>query len=178
MMSYFVLLFLLLQGGQIAQAPGIPASPGVYYRQNDSRWISVPRALISNTKAKGLGLYVETGGFTNLGTDIVCPGAKASTRLVVQRPTFYIRETGHPKDAMLIRLAQKKASRTFHTSSTDATVENKEGFRKADIRKTIVTEYPDGITSVTLGEDLKPGEYLLVLGATDTSFDFGIDPNR
>lgn len=177
-MSYFVLLFVLLQGGQAAPAPGIPALPGVYYRQNDTNWVSIPRALLSNTKAKGLGLFVETGGYTNLGTDIVCPGSRASTRILAPRPTFYVRESGRPKDAMLIRLTQKKKSRTFHTSSNDVSVENKEGFRKANIRKTIVTEYPGGIVSVTPEGDLKPGEYLLVLGAEDTSFDFGIDPKR
>jgi len=178
-MSYFILLFLTLQGGLAAPAPpGIPASAGVYYRQNDNNWIGIPHAPVSSAKAKGLGLFVETGGYTNLGTDIVCPGAKASTRILAPRPTFYVRESGRPKDAMLIRLTQKKKSRTFHTSSADATVENKEGFRKANIRKTIVTEYPDKIASITPEEDLKPGEYLLVLGAEDISFDFGIDPKR
>ncbi len=177
-MRYFVLLFLLFQGGLAARAPGIPASPGVYYRQNDNNWIGIPRASVSSTKAKGLDLFVETGGFTKLGTDIACPGARASTRISAPRPTFYVRESDGPKDAMLIRLTQKKTSRTFHTSSADATVENKEGFRKADIRKTIVTEYPEKIASITPEEDLKPGEYLLVLGAEDISFDFGIDPKR
>jgi len=177
-MSFFLLFLFLLQGGQTAPAPGIPASPGVYYRQNDNNWISLPRAPVSGTKAKGLSLFVETGGFTKLGTDIMCPGARASTRILVPRPTLYIRESGHPKDAMLIRLTQKKKSRTFHTSSADATVENKEGFRKADIQKAIVTEYTGGIASVTPEENLKPGEYLLVLGAEDTCFDFGIDAKR
>lgn len=129
-MSYFLLFLFLFQGGQSALAPGIPASPGVYYLQNDNNWISIPRAPISDTKAKGLSLFVETGGFTSLGTDIMCPGAKASMRILVPRPTFYVRESGHPKDAMLIRLTQKKKNRTFHTSSADATLENREGSGK------------------------------------------------
>ncbi len=127
---------------------------------------------------KGFSLFVETGGYTNLNADLVLPGAKSSVRILVPRPTFYVRELGRPKDVMLIRLTPKKRSRTFHTSSGRDTVENKGGFKKGDIRKTAIAENPDKTFTVTPEENLKSGEYLLVLGDANASFDFGIDLPR
>ena len=176
-MCFFAMLICLFQAAQSIPAPGIPGGPGVYFQQ-DNKWIGIKPAPVSGTKTKGLGTFVDTGGYTDLGTDVVLPGAASSIRISIPKPTFYVRGIGYSKDAMLIRLIRKGKSRVFHTSSGDATVENKEGFRKADIRKTVVTDYPDGTYSITPESDLKPEEYLLVLGDTASTFDFGIDPAK
>jgi len=177
-MSSLAVWLLLLQIAKTAAVPEMPSTPGVYYRQGDATWVPLQPAPIAEMKTRGMELFIESGGFTNLGMSIVCRGAKASLRISVPKPTFFIREAASPKDLMLVRLAQKKGTRTFQTSSASATVENKEGLRKGDIRKMAVTEYPDHSFSAAPEEDLNPGEYLLVCGDATTGFDFGIDPRQ
>ena len=173
-----VLLLFLLQATKSATMPDMPPNPGVYYRQNNANWISLRPALIAEMKIRGMELFIETGGYTNLGMSIVCRGAKASLRILIPRPTFFVREVGSSKDAILVRLAQKKDERTFKTSSSAATVENKGGFKKRDIHKVTIIPNPDNSFSVMPEEDLKPGEYMLVFGYATLGFDFGIDPEK
>jgi len=169
---------LWLQVSQSAPVADIPNSPGVYYLQNDQNWVGLQKAAITRTKLSGKGLFVETGGYTSLGTEVICQGAKASVRINIPRPTFYIRGVGSSDDVLLIQLTKRRDSRAFHKSSGDSSVENKVGARKADIRKTAVTVFPEGTFSITPAVDLKPGEYLLVIGEADAGFDFGIDPRK
>jgi hypothetical protein len=177
-MNCLILLLLLLQAISPVPAPDAPDSPGVYYRQNDKTWVNLPKAPIAETKTKGIGLFVETGGYTNLGTDVVCLGAKATTRVLGPRPTFYVRDLGPSGDVLLIRLTDRKTSRTFHKSSADSTTQNKVGARKSDIRQTAVVVFSEKLFSITPEVDLAPGEYLLVIGQPDSSFDFGIDRKK
>jgi hypothetical protein len=173
-----VLLLFLLQSSKPAVLPEVPASSGVYYQQNGASWISLQPASMDKMKTKGMELFIETGGYTNLGTSIVCPGAKAALRITVAKPRFFVRAAGSSKDAMLIRLTQKRDSRTFNTSSTNSSMENKRGFKKGDIRKVAVTEYPDHSYLLTPEEYLSPGEYLLVFGSAVSGYDFGIDRKK
>jgi|WetSurMetagenome_2_1015567.scaffolds.fasta_scaffold214299_2 hypothetical protein len=169
-----VLLLLFVQADG-APVPPAPEKSGIYFHQNTADWVSLQPAVASDSKAKGMGLFVYSDGLTNLGLDITCPGAKASTRLSVPKPTFYSRGVGSAKDAMLIRLTQRKESRICRTSFSNVTVDNKGGFRKGDIQKLETAEYPDGSFSVTPAKELPPGEYLVVFGNTVSGYDFGID---
>ena len=170
-----LLLLFLPQAAKPSTMPDLPVKPGVYYRQDHANWVSLQPAPVTDAKTKGMGWFIDSGGYTNLGMSIVCRGAKAVVRISVPKPTFFVREVGSSKDIMLIRLTQKRDKRTFQTSSSDATVDNKGGFKKGDIRKMAVVENPDHSFSVTPEEDLKPGEYLLVFGTASAGFDFGID---
>lgn len=170
-----VLLMLLFQAAKPAGMPDMPRTPGVYYRQNNANWVSLQPAPIAEMKTKGMELFIETGGYTNLGINIVCRGSRASLRISTPKPTFFVREVGSSKDVILLRLTPKKDRRIFKASSSDATVENKGGFRKGAIRKATIIMNPDKSFSVTPEEDLKPGEYLLVFGYAIAGFDFGID---
>jgi hypothetical protein len=173
-----ILLLLVPQAAKPAAIPDMPAASGVYYRQSDTRWIRLPPAPIAEVNTRGMRLFIETGGYTSLGRNIVCRGAKAKVRISAPKPIFYVREAGSSEDLMLIRLAQQKDTRTCETSSADASVGNKPGFRKEDVHKMAVTEYPDHSFSVTPEENLKPGEYLLTFGTVTAGFDFGIDPEK
>lgn len=168
----------LFQAVQPRLAPSIPDLAGIYYCRDDKNCTQLPKAPIAATKMKGMDLFVNTGGYSNLGIDVTCLGAGALTRILASKPTFYARGIDPSSDVMLIQLAKKKDSRTFRTSSGSSTVENKQGFRKADIRKISVTKHPDGILSLSPESDLKPGEYLLVVGSPEHSFDFGIDSKK
>jgi len=171
-MGFFLLLLQVAQPGAVS---GIPSSPGVYYQNAGGNWVSFPKAPISHSKLSGTGLFVETGGYTNLGTDVICAGAKASTRVPGPRPTLYVRGVGSAEDVILIHLTKKKTTRTFYKSSANSTVENKVGANKSDIRRTVVNALAEGIFSIAPDVDLKLGEYLLVIGDPENSFDFGID---
>jgi hypothetical protein len=169
---------LLFQATQTATAPKIPDSPGVYYMQDNGKWGTLTAASGAKTTTKGLDLFVETGGYTNLETDVVCQGARANTRISIPRPTFYVRGVGAAGNAILVEFTQKKERRTFRKSSANVTAENRIGVRKGAVRQTTVTTYPGGIFSVTPEAGLKPGEYLLVLGDAAASYDFGIDRKK
>jgi hypothetical protein len=168
-------LLLLLQGAQPASLPEIPKSPGVYYQGSTNAWLNIARAHISRSKLTGTGLFVETGGYTNLGTDVVCEGEKAATRILETRPTLYVRGIGAAEDVQIIRLAKKKTTRTFYKSSANSTIENKIGARKSDIRRIEVNKISDDLFSLTPEVGLVSGEYLLVIGDPENSYDFGID---
>ena len=174
-MIWLNVLLLIFAQAAIAPAPSAPEKTGVYFRQNDSGWITLQPAVVSDSKTKGMGLFVYSGGYTNLDVDVTCPGARASTRISVPKPTFYARGIGSAKDAMIIRLTQKKDSRNFKTSFSNVTVDNKGGFRKGDIQKSETAADADGSFSITPERELAPGEYLLVLGSGVSGYDFGID---
>jgi hypothetical protein len=177
-MTWLLLCLLLLQVASGGPVPDVPDATGVYYRQSDGSLGNIPKAPVVDAKTKGIGLFVDSGGYTNLGTDVVCAGAKASTRVPGPRPTIYVRGLGPSGDVLLIHLTSRKTTRTFHKSSGDSTIENKVGARKSDIRKTTVTAFSETLFAISPDVDLTPGEYLLVVGQPDASFDFGIDAKK
>lgn len=173
------LLFLFFaHAAETIQAPEIPESNGVYFRQGDSNWIRLQPAVTADAGASGLQLFVYTGGYTDMGITISCPGPRASVRISVPKPTLFIRAVGSAKDAMLVRLTKKSDKRVYKTSFSNVTVGNKGGFRKKDIFSLISQEYPDGSFSVSPEKDLPPGEYLLVLGNAVPAYDFGVDRGK
>jgi hypothetical protein len=179
-MNFFlsILIFPLLQSTQSLGIAKTPEASGTYYYQNNANWVPLQPAPIDKMKTKGMELFLATGGYTRLGASGVYHGAKAALRISVPKPTFFVRAAGSYRNAALIRLVQKKDSRTFHTSSSNISIENRGGFNKGDIRKVFVVEYPDSSFSLTPEENLSPGEYLLVFGGAASGFDFGIDKTK
>jgi len=175
MIGLGILFLLFAQAAETSTAPAVPAATGVYFRQTESDWVLMQPAVTSNANARGVQLFVYTGGYTDMGENIACPGAQASMRISVPRPTLVSRAVGSAKDALLVRLTKKKDSRIYKTSFSNVTVENKRGFRKSDIFKLVSQTYPDGSFSISPEKDLPPGEYLLVLGNAVPAYDFGID---
>ena len=178
MRAIAVAVLLLMQTARPEPPAGMPAGPGVYYRLNSGGWMSLKPAVVADMTAKGLELFVDTGGYTSLGAEGVFKGAKSAARIPERRPVFYVRGTVSPDDAMVIRLDQKQSSRNFETSSADATSGNKGGFKEKDISKTATVVFSDGSFSLAPERELKAGEYLLVFGYADRGFDFGIDAEK
>jgi hypothetical protein len=173
------LLFLFLaQAAEAVRMPDVPEAPGVYLLQGQSAWTHLQPAVTSDTNANGLQLFVYTGGYTDLGMNVVCPGSRASLRVFVPQPVLYVRAVGSAKDAMLIRLTKKKGQRVVRTAFSNVTVANKGGFRREDVFKLILQESPNGFFSVSPEKELPPGEYLLVLGNAVPAYDFGIDRKK
>jgi hypothetical protein len=168
------LLCFLLQTPRPSPVPGMPAASGVYFRQDESKWLQLEHAAMAEMKTKGMGLFVATDGLSSLGMTTVYQGSKAPVQISSLHPVFYVRSVGSPQDAMIVQLTQKKDTRTIQASTSASTLENKGGFKKEAVRKVAVTVYSDNSFSVTPIEELKPGEYLLVFGYADAGFDFGI----
>jgi hypothetical protein len=170
------LLLLLLQAAK--PAPDIPASAGVYFRSGDSQWIRIEPAFLADTRTKGLELFIQTGGFYNPDMTIVYRGARAPLQIPLSRPTFYVRGIGSAQDAIIVQLTSRKDSRTLQTSASAVASDNKGGFRKKEIQSTTVTVHADDSFSITPDNDLRSGEYLLLLSLTHAGFDFGIAPPK
>ena len=135
------LLFLFLaQAADAVRTPDVPEAPGVYSLQGESAWIRLQPAVTSDANAKGLQLFVYTGGYTDLGINVVCAGSRASIRMLVPKPVLYVRAVGSAKDAMLIRLTKKGDQRVIKTAFSNVTMANKEGFRREDVFKLICQE--------------------------------------
>jgi hypothetical protein len=178
-MIKLVLLFLfLVQSADAVRAPDVPEAPGVYFLQGESAWVPLQPVVTSDANAKGLQLFVYTGGYTDLGLNVACPGSRASIRILVPKPVLYVRAVGSAKDAMLIRLTQKRDRRVVKTSYSNVTMTNKEGFRPEDVFQLILQESPEGVFSVSPEKELPPGEYLLVLGNGVPAYDFGVDRKK
>ncbi len=173
-MNLLYALFLLFQGTAVPM-PERPSTSGVYFLQDNASWIRLQLAPIADSKIKGLDIYVRSGGYTNLGLKMDCRGSKAALRVRAPRPVFSIREAGSSKDAMLIRLTVQRNRRTFRATASDASTENRGGFKQQDIRKLQVQEYADHSFTLMPQEDLEPGEYLLFFGNVNSSYDFGVD---
>ncbi len=158
--------------------PGMPATPGAYYHQDQTKWIRLEPPSANRSKTKGMGMFIETAGLSNLDMTTIYRGTHAAAQIRDPRPTFYVRDVGSAKDAVIVQLTQKKDSRSVQTSSSDATVENKGGFKKTEIRRVKASVYSDNSFSVTPEDELKPGEYLLAFGNSDVTFDFGVTEGK
>jgi len=172
MIQIVALLLFFLQGADPAVLPDIP---GVYSFQNGAGWIAMKIAPVVEIKTQGMKTFVYSGGYTNLGVNIVFKGQKASLRIPDSLPRFYIRKAEPAKDAIIVCLTQKGNQRACQTYPSGATSENKNGFKKEDVIKMAVSKNPDGSFLMTPESALKPGEYLLVMGNTSAIYDFGID---
>jgi hypothetical protein len=174
-----VLYVLLISGGAvIAQAPappaGLPADAGVYYHRGETRWVALTRPVLAETRTAGMEHFLDTYGWSNLNRTIVFQGAAAGIRIPDPKPTFYIRGIGSAQDVLIAQLTARKDSREIRADSTSASVNNKEGFKRGSIYRLTATVLAKDLYSVTPEQNLKPGEYLLVFGHAETSFEFGV----
>lgn len=169
---------LQAQEAKPAPPPGMPAAAGVYYRENSGKWLKLDPAFVDESKAKGMGTYMETEGLSGLGLNYVYLGISAPLQLPDPRATFYFRGVGSAEQVQLVRLSQGKQNRTVRTSSTDVSVGNRGGFKRSEIRPVAAIVFSDGAFSVTPEIDLKPGEYLITLGSAMKGFDFGVTAGK
>lgn len=173
------LCFLLISGGAaIAQEPAVPgtlpAGAGIYYHQGGATWIALARPVMTATKTEGMEHFLDTYGWSNLNRTIVFEGAAAAIRIPDPKPTFYVRGVGSAQDVLIAQLTRKKDTREIQASSTNASVNNKEGFKRGSVYRVTATARSEDLYSVTPERTLKPGEYLLVFGHAETSFEFGV----
>jgi hypothetical protein len=170
-----LMILLLVQSVSSGAIPNAPESPGVYVSHGNAAWMKLQPAHALESKTKGLDVYIETGGYTNLNMSVTYRGAKAALRIAATKPIFFVRGIESAKDFSVIRLASKKDQRAFQSAPSSAAVNNKLGFKKLDIVKMAVVENPDHSFSVTPEESMKPGEYLILFDKITSGYDFGVD---
>ncbi len=129
---------------------------------------------MAETKTQGMEHFLDTYGWSNLNRTIVFQGAAAGIRIIEPRPTFYVRGVGSAQDVLIAQLARKKDTREIQASSTNASVNNKEGFKRGSICRVTADVLAKDFYSVTPEENLKPGEYLLVFGHAEIAFEFAV----
>ena len=165
-------LLLLFQ----TPAPAISAAPGEVWMLRVGVWSLMPPAPVSNVKTRGLDNYLYTNGYTNLDMDLSFAGSRADLRVSDREPVFMAaRPTGGDFDPVLVRLERKKDRRVCRTRPPSASIDNKQGFRKQDIVRMVMTENPDKSFTMRPERPLKPGEYLFVTGSPAQGRDFGVD---
>jgi len=167
-----VLMFLFQVGASMLAA--VPGESGVWLLQNKA-WLPMMPAPVAGANARGLDNYIYTSGYTNLDMDISFSGPKAALRISDREPVFTIRPDGDGFEPVLVRLDKKKDRRVCRTRPSSATIGNKQGFRKQDIVRTVLTVNPDKSITVRPERTLKPGEYLLVIDLPSHGRDFGVD---
>lgn len=158
----------------------MPEAGGVYYRQDQRGWVNLDHAKLEDSRTRGMGRFMDTDGLSGLDVTVSYHGTRAALQITDRRPTFYVRAVISCKEAIqnaiIVELTGRKSSREVQISSTLAGIGNREGYRRGEIRRVMVTELTKDSFSIRPQQDLKPGEYLLVLSHADNAFDFGIKP--
>ena len=176
-----LILHILLQAHPQSQTPkpdapdqAMPAGNGVFFRVGAVGWTRLERPKMEDSKAHGLGHFIDTNGMTRLSVTLSYSGASAAIQISNAKPTFFVRGIGSAKEALIVQVTRKKDCREAKVDSTEATFDNKMGFKRGEIRRVTTSPLSKTSFTVTPDEGLKPGEYLLVLGGDDTVFDFGV----
>ena len=169
-----ILFLLFIFQANAAPPPAAPAGSGVWLLQNEA-WLPMPPAPASKAKARGLDTYIYTDGYADLDIDVFFTGARAALRVSSREPVFLARADGGNEEPILVRLTGKKDRRVCRTRPVSASIGNKQGFRRQDIVRMILTANPDKSFTARPERPLKPGEYLFVTGSPADGRDFGVD---
>ncbi len=156
----------------------MPEGNGVFVRSGAGGWIKLERAKTDDSKAHGMGRFLETDGLSGLNMTLEYHGTRAAIQISERRPTFHVRGIGSAKEALIVQLTRKKDSREVKIDTTEASSDNKVGFKRGEIRRVATASLSKTAFTVVPDLELKPGEYLLVLGDATAIFDFGVSPSK
>ena len=146
-----------------------------YFKDGDN-WALMHPASVRGANTRGFDMFIYTGGYTDLGMDVTFDNPKAPLRILSKTPEFMIHSTGDDEvEPVLVRLQKKKDRRVCRAKLSATAVDNRYGFHKSDIVRITVTVNSDNSVLVRPEQRLKAGEYLLVLDAPASGWDFGID---
>ena len=142
-----------------------PPEVGVYWKDGPT-FIMIEGAAISRMKAGGRAGSFATDGMRSQHWDATLEGPTSKNRVKDRRPLFYIYvpDGTSAADYLLIRLNKKGDRREFQVGSFGGLTGGKSGVKKD--KEVAFTSEHVGIRTykITLGEDLKPGEYAFFMG--------------
>jgi hypothetical protein len=181
-MNFRICLFLMLVLFAVhlchASDSSVPEGSGVFYLHKhghqDAEWIMLDPAAVEENRSRGLENYLRTGGYTHLRMSVAYKGATSPVSITASKPTFFIRDVASPDDLLIVRLAREKDRRVIRTTPDAATIDNKAGFRPDTVFRLNIDKTREGILAATPEEPLPSGEYLLVVNAAVSAYDFTI----
>ncbi len=135
-----------------ATAQGLPAEPGVYYKDGVD-WI---RLTTPSTR-----LNVKGFALSRIRASKVYAGASAKAQVAELKPEFYVRDfTVSEQEIRLVRLETKKDHREAQAErQTDSVY----GYKANDTHRVKVTRVSNGVYKITPASELPAGEYTLIL---------------
>ncbi len=162
-------------GTSQAEAGSVQAPAGVFYRPDNGGQIEMRKTQASESKAGDIDRFLMNAGLGGLNATYIYAGGRADLQIKEKKPVFRICGTGVGKDAVIVQLTQKKDSRTIQTNSAEASSDNRMGYRRSDIfRLSLSAADREGCHAAKPDLELKPGEYLLSIGSSLSTYDFGI----
>jgi|WetSurMetagenome_2_1015567.scaffolds.fasta_scaffold24131_3 hypothetical protein len=155
-------------------SPEVPAREGVFYQSGEGKRIELRKTQAAESKAGDIDKYLITAGLAGLGATYIYSGEHADLQIKEKKPTFYLCGSIEGKDAIIVQLTRKKDSRTVQTNSGEASSDNRMGYRRSDLFRVSLSDESNGCFSAKPDLELKPGEYLLGIGSSPSTYDFGI----
>ena len=157
-----------------AESPESPAREGVFYKPAGGAGIEIPKAQASESRAGDIDRYLITAGLAGLSGTYIYSGESADLQIKEKKPAFLICGSIDSKDAIIVQLTRKQGNRTIQTNSEEARSDNRMGYRMSDLFRLSLTAGAGGCIAAKPDLELKPGEYLLSMGASPSAYDFGI----
>jgi hypothetical protein len=152
--------------------PGLPTEPGAYYKDPSKGWVTLERTPAPQIRTKG-GKTLGVNPFAKLHSMASYRGADGHVRISEPSPTFYLRQIGSPRDAVIVKPDKKKDRREISVSQVGGFGGVTSGYEEKARREVSVTQVSNGLLSVTPKSSIDPGEYLPDTGSG--TYDFGID---
>ena len=117
-----------------ASPPDLPAAAGVYYRQGEAGWVYARAGRHGGHQDPGHGSVPRYLRVVKSQPDHGVSRARSQpSGFLDQKPVFYVRGVGTAQDVLIVQLAKKKDTREIQASSTNASVNNKEGFKRGSL---------------------------------------------
>jgi hypothetical protein len=142
-----------------------PPEVGVYWKDG-ANFVLIQGQAVTNMKAGGKAGSLFTDGLRNQHWDATIEGPTSKNIVRERHATFYlyVPDGSDSSDYVLIKLNKKSNRREFQVGSFGGITGGKSGV-KSDKKVPFTAEHM-GIRTykITLGEDLKPGEYGFFMG--------------
>lgn len=164
-MRLITVAMLLLFVRPFVSGQATPTDAGVYVRNGD-HWDKLYLANSSGVRAgSGMGAAF-TYGIASVKSIMTFRDPTAPVKALGARPTFCIvgPTMTAPRDMLIVRLKEKKDHRELQIGKANAYTGMKIEYPASDVTEVTVTE-SGAVKTLTPKADLKPGEYLLFVGA-------------
>jgi hypothetical protein len=150
----------------ISLDPNLPPPEVGAYWKDGANFILIEGQAISHEKAGGRAASYFTYGMRGQHWDATLNGPTSNNRLKDRRPQFYlyVPDGTSAADFVLIKLQKKSDRREFQVGSFGGVSGGKSGVKRDTEIQFTSAHVAIRTYKVTLGNDLKPGEYAFFMG--------------
>lgn len=176
---FTVLVIAPMWGQQSVRKVACPNEQAGIYVLDSAGWHRLTQDAPLKMKAKHAFLSGMSYGAIAAPVVVIYSGAHASTQVRSMRPEVCIDRVIVPGTPMLVRLLEKKSTRELdsgHLRAIPFSNDSHQGRADAgSIVPTTTFHTGDGMTVLVPQDDVVPGEYAVMFGATNLSIaDFGV----